>query len=96
VRQKNGARTKVVCFEEEIIETNATTPKSVLGSSPDKEVLCSCKTKHRRRTVPKQNVFVWERRLQELRSQTRKLSWVRVSVKILSLGIIFSIIFNDT
>jgi hypothetical protein len=31
-----------------------------------------------------------------LRSQTRKLSWVRVPVKILELGIIFPMIFNDT
>jgi hypothetical protein len=45
-RQKNGAKTKVLCFEEEIIET----PKTVLGSSPD-EVLRSSKTKHKRRTA---------------------------------------------
>jgi hypothetical protein len=32
-RQENSAKTKVVCFEEEIIETNATTLKTVLGSS---------------------------------------------------------------
>jgi hypothetical protein len=70
--------------------------KTVLGSSPDEEVLCISKTKHKRRTVPRQNLFVSARRLQELRSQPRKLSLVRVSVKILGLGIIFSIIFNDT
>jgi hypothetical protein len=49
-----------------------------------------------RRMAPRQNLFVSERRLQELRAQTRKLSWFRVSVKVLGLGIIFSIIFNDT
>jgi hypothetical protein len=37
------------------------------------------------------------RRLQEMRSKTQKLSWVRVSVKMLGLGIItLSAIFNDT
>jgi hypothetical protein len=48
----------------------------------------SSKTKHQRRTAPRQKLVVLERRLQELRSQTRKLSWVRVPVNILGLGII--------
>jgi hypothetical protein len=79
---------KIRSFRRGAIATNATTPKSVLGSSPD-EVLCSSKTKHKRRTVLRQNLFVSERRLQELRVQARKLSWVRVSVNILGLGINF-------
>jgi hypothetical protein len=70
--------------------------ENVLGSSPDEEVLCSSKTKPKRRTTPRQNLFVSERRLQELKSQTRNLSWVRVSMKILGLGINFFITFNDT
>jgi hypothetical protein len=74
---------------------NATTPKTVLGSSSDEECLCSSKTKRKRRKVPRKNLFFSESRLQELRSQTPILSWVRVSVKILGLGIIFSIIFKD-
>jgi hypothetical protein len=60
--------------------------RTVLGSSPD-EVLCSSKTKYKRRAAPMQNFFAPERILQELRTETRKLSWVRDSVKILSLGI---------
>jgi hypothetical protein len=95
-RKENGDKTKVLCFEEETIDTNAITPKNVLGSSPDEEILCSSKTKHKIRTAPRQNLFLSERRLQELSSQARKLSWVRVSMKILGLGIIFSIILNDT
>jgi hypothetical protein len=42
--RRTAPRPKLFCFEEEIIETNATTPKTVLGSSPDEEVLCSSKT----------------------------------------------------
>jgi hypothetical protein len=53
------------CFAEEITETNATTRKTVLDSSPD-GVFCSSKTKHKRRTAPRQNLFVSERRLQEI------------------------------
>jgi hypothetical protein len=86
---KKSAKIRVVCFEEEIIETYGTKPKTVLGSSPDEEVLCSSKTKHNRKTAPRQNFFDSEKRLQELRSQTRKLYWVRLSVKILGLVLIF-------
>lgn len=32
--------------------------------------------------------------LQELTSQTRKLSWIRVSVEMLQLGMLFPITFN--
>lgn len=48
------------------------------------------------KTVARQNSFVSQTRLQELRSQTRKLPWVRVLVKILASEIYLSIIFNDT
>jgi hypothetical protein len=64
------------------------TPKTALGSSPHEESFCSLKTMHERRIAPGQHLFVSERRLQELRSQTSKLSWVQVSVKIFGLGII--------
>jgi hypothetical protein len=56
--------------------------KNVLGSSPDEDGFRSSETKHDRRTVPKQNLFV-SATLQELRSGTRKLPWVRVPAKIL-------------
>jgi uncharacterized membrane protein YqjE len=46
-------------------------------------------------------LFVSARRLQEIRSQTEKLSWVPVSMKMFGLGIIIkiiliSMIFDDT
>jgi hypothetical protein len=78
--------TRIVSFEEEIIEASDTTSKTVLGFSSDEEVLCSSKNKHKRRTAPRENLFVSERRLQEVRSQTGKLSWVRVSVNTLGWG----------
>jgi hypothetical protein len=56
---------------------------------PVRAVSCSSKTKHDRRTVPRPKLFVSARRLQELRSQTQKLSWARVSAEVLGLEIIF-------
>jgi hypothetical protein len=70
--------------------------KTVLSSSLGEGGSCRSETEHDRRTAPRPKLFVSARRLQELRSQTRKLSWVRVSVKMLGFGIIFSVIFNDT
>jgi hypothetical protein len=59
--------------------------------------LYSSETKHDRRTSPRSKLFVSARRLQGLRSQTWKLHWVRVLVKMLGLGIIiFSMILNNT
>jgi hypothetical protein len=40
--------------------------------------------------APRQKLFVLARRLEKRRSQTRNLSWFRVPVKMLGLGIIFS------
>jgi hypothetical protein len=51
---------KVVCIEEEIIETKAVTPKTIFGSNPDEEVSYSSKTKHKRSTAPRQGRFVLE------------------------------------
>jgi hypothetical protein len=42
--------------------------------------------------VQRTKLFVSARRLHELRLQTRKLSWVRISVKVLGLEIIIIII----
>jgi hypothetical protein len=74
------------------------TGKSVLSSSPGEDGFSSSETKHDRMTQRKK-LFVSARRLQEPRSQTRKLSCVRVSVR-MGLGImiiiIFPMIFNDT
>jgi hypothetical protein len=64
-------------------------------SSTDEDGFCSSETNHDRR-AQRSEMFVSARILQELRSQTRKMSWDRVSVKILGLGINFSVIFNDT
>jgi hypothetical protein len=84
-------KTKAVCFDKEITGTTATTPKTILGSSPGKDVFCSSETKHDRRMVQRTKFFS-TRRLQELRTQTRKVSLVRASVKMLVLGIIITII----
>jgi hypothetical protein len=46
--------------------------------------------------APRQKLFVLARILQEQRSQTQNLSWFRVPVKMLDLGIIFLVIVNDT
>jgi hypothetical protein len=39
------------CFDEEIAEAKATTPKAVLGSSPDEDRFCNSETKHYTRTA---------------------------------------------
>jgi hypothetical protein len=49
---------------------------------------CSSVTNDRR-TAPRPKLLVSAGRLQELRSQTRRLSWVRVPVKMLGLGLKF-------
>jgi hypothetical protein len=67
--------------------------KTVLGSSLGEYVFCSSKTKHDRRTAQRTELFVSARRLQELKSQTRKLSWVRFLVRM--LGLWMMIIFCD-
>jgi hypothetical protein len=65
----------------------ATTPKRLLGLSPGEDDFCRSETKHDRRMAQIIKMFVLARRLQKLSSQTRKLSWVRVSVKMLGLGV---------
>jgi ribosomal protein L30/L7E len=76
---------------------NGPNPEKLPGSSPGEDGFCSSETKYYRKTAQRTKLFVSKRRLQELRSQSQKLSWVRVSVKILGLGkIIISVIFNDT
>jgi hypothetical protein len=67
--------------------------KTVLCSSPGEDVFCSSETKHDKITAQRTKLFILERRLQELKSETQKMSWVRVSVKMLGLGIIIIIIF---
>lgn len=66
-----------------------------LGFELCRWILCSSKTKHKR-TVPRKILFISDRRLQELRTQTLKLSWVRLSVKVFGLVTIFSITFKNT
>jgi hypothetical protein len=81
-------------FVEEITGTKVANQKTVLSSSPDKDGFCGSGTKHARRTAQITKLFVSARRLQELRSQIRELSWVRVFVK-MGLGIIiFSVILT--
>jgi hypothetical protein len=59
----------------------------VLSSSLGEGVSCSSETKRSRRTTAKPKLFVSARRLQDERSQTRRLSWFRVPMKELGLGI---------
>jgi hypothetical protein len=51
--------------------------KTVLSSIPGEDGFCSSETKHDRRTVPRQKLFVSARRLQKQRPQPRKtvLCW---------------------
>jgi hypothetical protein len=61
-RQKNGVKTKVFSFDGKITGTKATTPKTVMDSSPGKFGFFSSETKHDRRTAPRCCLFRWERR----------------------------------
>jgi hypothetical protein len=61
---------------------------NVLSSSPGDGGSCNSETKHDRSTAPRPKLIVLKRRLQELRSLTQKLFWVRVSVKMMFLGLI--------
>jgi hypothetical protein len=63
--------------------------KSALASSPGEDDLCSSENKKHRRRAQRTKLFVSVRILQKLRSQTRKLPWVRILVKMLDLAIIF-------
>jgi hypothetical protein len=60
------------CFEEEIAETKARTPKTVLRSIPGEDNFCCSEIRHDRRAAPRTKLFVSKRRLQEQRSQPRK------------------------
>jgi hypothetical protein len=64
-QQKNGAKIKIVCFDEEIIGTRVATLKTVLGSSPSEDCFCSLEIKHGRRMVPRPKLFLSKSRLQE-------------------------------
>jgi hypothetical protein len=81
----NVAKTKVVCCDRGITEIPATTTKTILRSSPGEDVFCRSEAKHDWRMAQRTKLFVSTRRLQEVTLQTRKLSWVRVSVKMFGL-----------
>jgi hypothetical protein len=49
-------QSKILCFSEEITGAKATTPKTVLGSSPDKDGSSSSETKHERRMVQRKKI----------------------------------------
>lgn len=53
----------------------------MLGSSPDKNVFCCTETKDERTLASWQNLLISAQRLHDLRSQTRKMSRIRVPVK---------------
>jgi hypothetical protein len=58
---------------------------SVLGSRSGEDGFCSSVTRHNSRTAPRTKLFVSAGKLYEQRPQTRKLSWVRVPVKMFSV-----------
>jgi hypothetical protein len=47
----NGAKTKAVCFKQEIVEIKATTPDTVSHSSSSEDDVCSSESKQDRRVV---------------------------------------------
>jgi hypothetical protein len=71
---EESIKIRVVCFKDKITEIKATTPKTLPWLSPYQDNLSSLETRHDKRMVPRQNLFILARRLQELLSQTQKLS----------------------
>jgi hypothetical protein len=63
--------------------------KSVLVSGPGEDDLFNSETMHDKKTAPGPRLFVSAGKLQEQGSKNRKLSWIRVPVKIFSSGIFF-------
>jgi hypothetical protein len=63
--------------------------KSVLGFSPSEDEFCSLKIELDRRTSQRTDFFVSLRTLQKLMSQTWKLPWFQVLVKLLGLQVFF-------
>jgi hypothetical protein len=85
-----------LCLESRKRFQRGKNSESVLSLSPGEGGFCSSVPKHDRRTDPRTNLFVSARRLPKKRLQTRKMSQVRVPVKVFNLRIIFLTIFNDT
>lgn len=71
------------CFKEEIIETQAATPQTILGSSPGKDGFCNALTTHDK-TATWQNLFWWNYRNNA--HNPKKLSWVWVLIKMVSVA----------
>jgi hypothetical protein len=68
--------------------------KNVLGSSLSQDGSCGLGAKHNTVTVKRTKLFATSSRLLKLSSQTQKLSWAEVSVKMLGLGMMM-IIFDN-
>jgi hypothetical protein len=56
-------------FEQEITETKAETPKTVLGLNSGEDCFCSSETKQDRRTAPRPKLLASERRLHKQRPE---------------------------
>jgi hypothetical protein len=83
----NGAKNRNVCFGGEITGTKSKTLKSVLGSSYSEDGFCNSETRHCRRTVIRPKLFLSAGRLQKQMPPFRKkLSWVQIPVKTVSLA----------
>jgi hypothetical protein len=71
-QQKNGAQTKVVCFEEHVTETHITTLKTRPVFDCRRRLFPYPKITQARRTPPRSKMFVSVRRLKEQKPQHRK------------------------
>jgi hypothetical protein len=93
--RRKAPRPKLFVLKRRLQELRPQPRNIILGSSPDKDVFSTSETKQDR-MAQRTTFFVSTSRLQELRSQTLILSWVRVSVNMFGLGITFSMILNYT
>jgi hypothetical protein len=64
---------QVVCFGEGNTGTKATTPKRVLGSSPDEDGFCSSKSKQDRRKIEESQGNICSFRRGDYRNWSHKL-----------------------
>jgi hypothetical protein len=66
---------------EDFNNNNTITLKTFLGSSPGKNRFSNTQTKHNKRTATKSESFISAWTFPEQKSQTSKLFWVRVPIK---------------
>jgi hypothetical protein len=92
--RRTASRSKLFVSKKRLQQQRSHPRIIVLGSSPGEDYFYSSETKHDRRTAERTKLFASAGRLQELRRQTENLSWVRISVKRLCLGIIIILSYD--